>query len=228
MKKINILTRDRIIIGVAGVILVVLLVLTVYGTYKEDSKKAQQDELAEEWQELVDAGFYPGRVDGEMSDYAFCFNEYLYHIGAPAVKRYMYTNDDGINYEIRFKYNDMDWKLKTTEFRMDDEYSWSMYSTVEATTGGVTFGIPRGNSGTHICDNSSPFKMDWDAFDVFHVATDENSVITKELRSEVDESNCPFRGLGIMHYEQWEDGEMIWHTDDNGDYSKENGLDLHY
>ena len=62
---------------------------------------------------------------------------------------------------------------------------------------------------------------------MFHAATDKNSELAKELRAGLDETNCPFYGLGIAHYERWEDGTIIWH-DDMGEFTFADGLDLHY
>lgn len=177
--------------------------------------------------ELIESNFYPGRIYGEYSDYVFCFNEYLESIGATDVARYIYTTGEGTVFELRFNLDGSKWKIKTTEFRASDIYTWGTYSQIEVDTGKVLFCVPTENSGTHICDESSPFKIDWIIFDVFHAATDKNSPIGKEFRATVEESNCPFRGLGIAHYEKWSDGTTLWH-DDVGEFTFDDGLDLHY
>lgn len=176
---------------------------------------------------LFESSFYPGRIYGEYSDYVFCFDKYLESIGATEVARYVYTTGAGTIYELRFNYDGMKWKLKTTEFRSSDIYTWGLYTQIEADTGKVIFSVPTENCGTHICDSSSPFKCDWVIFDVFHNATDKNSGLAKELRAGMEESNCPFRGLGIAHCEKWPDGTIVWH-DDVGDFTIDDGLDLHY
>ena len=176
---------------------------------------------------LIESNFYPGRIYGEYSDYVFCFDEYLDSIGATEITRYVYTAGEGTFFELRFKLDGNDWKLKTSEYRTQEIYTYGLYSTIEVNTGKVSFIVPTGNYGTHICDATSPFKIDWVIFDVFHNATDKNSELRKELRAGQDESNCPFRGLGIGHYEKWSDGKTFWH-DDLGDFTIDDGLDLHY
>jgi hypothetical protein len=218
--------KDRMVMGVIGAIFIVSLLGVVAITALNGKNQANASEREVD-KTLLEAGFYPGRLYDEKSDYIFAFDEYLNYVGATDVQRYVYTNEDGTNYELKFKFDDKEWTLKTVEFRMPDDYSWGMYSMIEVKDGGVRFIMPNENSGTHICDASSPFKIDWNAFNVFHASTDANSVLTRELRAEVEESNCPFRGLGVAHYEIWEDGEQIWH-DDAGKYNADNGLDLHY
>lgn len=176
---------------------------------------------------LVESNFYPGRIYGEYSDYVFCFDEYLESIGATEISRYIYTTADGTVFELRFNLDGNSWFLESTEFRTKDLYTYGMYSKLEVDCGDVTFVVPTGNYGTHICDATSPFKVDWVIFDVFHNATDKNSELARELSSGSEETNCPFNCLGIEHYEKWSDGTVVWH-DDLGDFTIEDGLDLHY
>lgn len=175
---------------------------------------------------IVESGFYPGRIYGDYTDLTFCFDEYLNSIGASEVKRYMYSTGEGKIYELRFKYSGFDYIIKTTEFKVD-LYSYGLYSRLEVNNGQVAFVVPTENSGTYINDATSPFKVDWKIFDVFHAATDKNSGLVKELRAGLEETNCPFYGLGIAHYEQWNDGTVIWH-DDLGNITFDDGLDLHF
>lgn len=176
---------------------------------------------------LVESNFYPGRIYGEYSDYVFSFDEYLNFIGATEIARHVYTTGEGIVFELSFKLDGNNWKLKTSEYRTQEIYTYGMYSSIEVDTGEVIFAVPTGNYGTHICDSTSPFKIDWVIFDVFHNATDKKSDLARELRAGQDESNCPFAGLGIEHYEKWSDGRTVWH-DDLGDFTIDDGLDLHY
>lgn len=179
-------------------------------------------------QSIFEPVLYPGRAVGDYSDRIFNFDVYLNTIGATEVHRNFYTSgDDMMNYELRFKLDGNDWTVKTTEYRTADLYTYGMYSGIEVDTGRVKFKVPTSNYGSHISDSTSAFKMDWVIFGVFHNATDSQSELAKELRMGIEESNCPFRGLGIVHYELWPDDTAIWH-DDAGDFMVEDGLDLNY
>ena len=179
-------------------------------------------------QSIFEPILYPGRAFGDYSDRVFNFDVYLRTIGATDVTRSFYTSeDDSMNYELRFRLNDNDWTVKTTEYRTTDLYTYGMLSTIEVDTKRVVFKIPTSNYGSHINDSTSAFRMDWVIFGVLHNATDSQSELAKELRMGIEESNCPFRGLGIAHYEIWPDGTIIWH-DDFGDFMVEDGLDLNY
>ena len=175
---------------------------------------------------LVENGFYPGRVYGDYTDLCFSFDAYLKSIGAEKVQRYMYTTGESKSYELWFELNGMKWKLKTTEFK-PDLYSYGLHSCIEVENGKVTFVAPSENSGTYVSDSTSPFKIDWVIFDVFHAATNPNSKYVQELRAGFDEDNCPFGGLGLPHYEIEPDAAMTWH-DDTGEFTIADGFDLHY
>ena len=176
-------------------------------------------------EELAENGYYPGRAYGDYTDLCFCFNEYLNSIGADKIQRYMYSTGEGKVYELWFSFDGFDWKIITTEFK-SDLHTYGLYSRIEASDGVVTFAVPTENSGTYVCDATSPFKVDWLIFDVFHAATDKDAAYVKDLRRGLDEDNCPFRGLGVAHYERAKD-ETTWH-DDLGDFTVADGLDLHY
>ena len=176
-------------------------------------------------EELSENGFYPGRVYGDYTDLCFCFNDYLNSIGADKIQRYMYSTGEGKVYELWFSFGGFDWKIVTTEFK-SDLYTYGLYSRIEADNGKVTYAVPTENSGTYICDATSPFKCDWLIFDVFHAATSPDAEYVRELRKGMDEDGCPFIGLGMAHYEHAK-GETIWH-DDLGDFTVADGLDLHY
>jgi len=211
------------------VVIFILLTMNIYMIHKCDSlKKANASEV--EYQpavvDLKEKGFYPGRVYGDYSDGVFDFSAYLNDIGATEVKRYIYDNNEGRNEELRFKLGNFDYKLKTTIFKTDS-YTFGLYTSLEADNGKVRYAVPTTNSGSYIADSKSPIMVDWLIFDVFHNATDSNSQLRQELRNGMDETDCPFYGLGVAHYESWPDGIVIWH-DDAGSFTVDGGLDLHY
>lgn len=175
---------------------------------------------------LEENNFYPGRVYGDYTDLTFCFDDYLKSIGADKIQRYMYTTGENKVYELWFELDGSQWKLKTTEFK-PDLYTYGLHSCIEVESGKVIFVAPSENSGTYISDATSPFKIDWEIFDIFHAATNPNMEYVRELRAGLDESNCPFRGLGLPHYEMEPGIAMTWH-DDTGEYTLADGLDLHY
>lgn len=221
--------KDRALLVVTNLVIAIALVAVTAITTRMLTKDEKTSEPVYQpaSESIIESNFYPGRIYGEYSDYVFCFDGYLESIGATDVARYIYTTGAGTVFELRFKLDGNKWKLKSTEYRTSDIYTYGMYSGLEVDTGSVIFQVPTENYGTHICDSTSPFKIDWVIFDVFHNATDKNSELAKELRAGVEESNCPFRGLGVDHYEKWPDGTVIWH-DDMGDFTVEDGLDLHY
>ena len=175
---------------------------------------------------LEDAGYYPGRTYGDYYDLTFAFDEYLKSIGAENVERFIYQESDEVVYELRFRFDDSFWKIKTNEYKVD-LFTYGLFSSLEVSYGGVTYVIPVENCGTHISDATSPFVCDRLVFDAFHLATDKESEFRRELRAGLDEDNCPFMGLGIPHYEQEGDSKPIWH-DDIGEFTVAEGLDLHY
>ena len=224
MKKLN--KKDVVIfilIGIAGALLIINIIHICYRAYVENKSDVIYRPTS-----TAEDEFYPGRAYGDYSDSTFCFDNYLESIGASKVQRYMYTNNEGKVCELWFEFDGLDYKIITTEFRTDT-YNYGLYSKlqVEIEHGQCTIAVPTENTGSYICDATSPFKVDRIIFDVFHAATDKNSELAKELRAGLDETNCPFYGLGIAHYERWEDGTIIWH-DDMGEFTFADGLDLHY
>lgn len=212
-----------ILIGICGGLTIWNLMLH---TAKQPEAKVGKIIYEQANDPLEEVGFYPGRAYGDYYDLVFCFDDYLNSIGADEIQRYIYTSGEVRNYELRFKYDGFDYVITTTEFS-SEPYTYSYYSRIEAKNEDVTFIVPVENCGTHICDATSPFKIDWIIFDVFHAATDKDSRLKKELRAGLEETNCPFYGLGIDHYEKWNNGETIQH-DDLGNFTFEDGLDLHY
>lgn len=220
------ITKEKVKSAVI-IVLSVVAVVSLVTAYEAKHTIAEASVIYQPASEsLVENGFYPGRVYGDYSDYVFCFDAYLNSIGATNISRYIYHIAEETVYELRFSLNGFDWILKTNEFRTDC-LLYGYYSQIEAGNGKIAFHVPTENCGTHICDATSPFKIDWVIFDVFHNATDENSGLKKELCAGLDESNCPFMGLGIEHYEKEPDGKTTWH-DDLGDFTIAEGLDLHY
>ena len=160
---------------------------------------------------LFECGFYPGRVSGDFSDTVFNFDAYLDNIGAKDVQRYIFQGGEGTIQDLCFNLDDKSYKIETTIYDADS-CMFGLYSKLEVGNGYVKYCVPTNNSGEFIFDSNSPIMMDKTIFDVFHNVTDKKS----------KEDDCPFSGLGIDHYEKWEDGEVIWH-DDSGE-----PVDLHY
>ena len=219
MKKISIETVKSIAIVIMAVAIILLAVQKVQGKTENDVTYRPADES------LVEKGFYPGRIYGDYTDRVFCFDAYLNHIGAEKVQRYMYETAAGTVQELRFTLGNFDYKVKTTIFR-NDCYYFGLYTGLELDDGKVIYAIPTTNCGSFIMDSTSPFLMDWQIFDVLHCITNPDSELRREFQSGW-EDNCPFRGLGIDHYEKWQNSEVIWH-DDVGDFTLDDGLDLHY
>jgi hypothetical protein len=222
MKKAETIKSIAIIVlMVAVVILSISLIRS-----RNANAEASDVEYRPASEALRENGFYPGRIYGDYSDRVFNFDAYLNSIGAEKTQRYMYESGNGIIQELRFEIEETEYKLTTTIFRSDD-YLFGLYSKLEIEMDGISYAIPTNNCGTFIMDSNSPFMVDWQVFDVMHASTDPDSGLAKVLRVNVEESNCPLRGLGIDHYEKWKDGITHWH-DDQGDFTFDDGLDLHY
>ena len=170
---------------------------------------------------LIESGFYPGRISGDYSDTVFNFDAYFDNIGAKSVQRYIFQRGEGTVQELCFELDDTNYKVETTIYDADS-CMFGLYSKLEVGNDCVKYCIPTNNSGAFILDSNSPIMMDQTIFDVLHNVTDKNSTIRKTNASKFEENGCPFRGLGIAHYEKWEDGEVIWH-DDYGE-----PVNLHY
>ena len=224
MKKRN--KNNAMAMALVGTSVVLMLLLHLLKIGITEAKAAELTKANCVVCSLEEAGFYPGRAYGDYSDLTFAFDEYLESIGAKDIQRYVYQLNDDSVFELDFKFDGCDWKMKTTEFKTD-LYLYGLYSTLEVGYKGVTYVIPVDNCGTHISDATSPFKCDWLVFDAFHIATDKKSEYRHELRTGFDEDSCPFIGLGIPHYECENDGQIIWH-DDLGEFTIDDGIDLHY
>lgn len=188
--------------------------------------------------------FYPGRAQGDYSDTCFDMNGYLNSIGATSIQRAIYRTDEGTKQKLLFTLDDFDWTIETTIFGTGYA-DYGIYTAIEAKNRitGRLFRLPTENCGTIIMDANSPFWFDWLAFDVFHAATDPNCELVEELRTGMDDisepanaaeikaqidSKCPFYGLGVPHYDKDPaTGDVSWH-DDLGQFTVEEGLDLHY
>ena len=170
---------------------------------------------------LVENGFYPARVYGDYSDLVFDFDAYLDNIGAKNVQKSIYQRGDGTVHELRFDLDDRSYRLETTVFKTDS-YAFGLYTRFDITIGEVKYSLPTNNSGNFICDANSPMMFDTDIFDIMHCVTDKDSTLRRDSQAGIEDNGCPFRGLGMAHYEQWPDGTVVWH-DDAG-----NTCNLHY
>ena len=170
---------------------------------------------------LLENGFYPARVSGDYSDIVFDFDAYLDNIGAKNVQKNIYQRGDGTVHELRFDLDDKNYCLETTVFKTDS-YTFGLYTRFSIKVGEVEYALPTNNSGNFISDANSPMMFDYDIFDILHCVTDKDSTIRRDCQAGLEDNGCPFRGLGMAHYEQWSDGTVIWH-DDAG-----NECNLHY
>ena len=218
--------KDVIICTLISLCVVSIILNVILGCSLESEKKGDAIAYEPADEIIVEKSFYPGREYGDYNDLTFCFSDYLESIGASNVQRRVYTTSEDKNYELSFEFDGFKYKIITTEFKVAS-HSYGLFSKIEAKKDNVLFAVPINNSGTYVCDATSPFKVDWIIFDVFHAATDKDCELAKELRAGLDETNCPFHGLGIAHYELWDDGTTIWH-DDLGSFTFDDGLDLHY
>jgi hypothetical protein len=221
MDKKKSVPNSVVVAFIAGAFFAFILMGAIFAIqHSTDNKVSVAKDLLEE------NGFYPGRIQGDYSDIVFSFDAYLESIGAENVQRYIYQEDEGAKHELHFDLDGSNYTVETTVFKMDN-CTFGLYSNLVIDTGRVIFAVPTNNSGTFVLDATSPFVMDGLIFDVLHCVTDKNSIVRKDLQSKVEESNCPFRGLGVAHYERWADGTLIWH-DDLGEYMAGNTLVLHY
>jgi hypothetical protein len=216
-------------------VIFILLIMNVVMIHKYDKLKQEMSSSAEvaeanyhpASESLAEKNYYPGRVYNDYDDMVFAFDAYLEHIGATKVQRYIYQTSVGVvNFELRFTFDGLDYVITTTGYSTDD-YLYGTYTALTASNGDVIFGVPTNSCGELVMDSTSPFFMDRDVFDVLHVATDKESMLHQKLQAGTDESNCPFLGLGVAHYEKnVSSGEVIWHDDAGDMYEKK--PDLHY
>ena len=218
--------KDVIICTLISLCVVMFILVIILGFSLKAEKEGEIIAYEPADEIYVGESFYPGRECGDYNDLTFRFSDYLGSIGAKNVHRRVYTTSEDKTYELCFEFDGFEYKIVTTEFKVSS-HSYGLFSKIEARKENVLFAVPINNSGTYVCDATSPFKVDWIIFDVFHAATDKDCELAKELRAGLDETNCPFYGLGIAHYEQWDDGTTIWH-DDSGSFTFDDGLDLHY
>ena len=174
--------------------------------------------------------FYPGRIHGDYSDEVFNYGKYLKAIGATDGQRYLYAEAKGlIVQEYHFELDGNKWQLKS--YIMEGNQCATVSSSIIVDCGDVIYGTTSENRGKVVSDiyTDSPFCMDGAVFDVFHLATSD-SELKDSLQVGLDEDPCPFKGLGIAHYEKDpKTGDVQWH-DDQGDRTiYDNGSDyLHY
>lgn len=203
---------------VISILFAILAIAAVGYMFKEDDEFTKRR-----------AGFYPGRQYDDYSDKIFDFNGYLESIGATDIQRYVYTEGkDIVVMDLVFKLGQDKWKLQSYVFEGDGNTTISSKIVVENED--VMFSTTSENRGKIVADNDSPFWMDKAVFDVFHAASNPECPVTTSLRQGLDEDNCPFRGLGIAHYERDQETlDVIWH-DDQGDRTiYDEGSDfLHY
>ena len=212
----KVLDNKKVVIFIVFVLVVVVLFQTLRIVKLESDLRST----------LAENEFYPGRTYGDYDDTVFDFDKYFEHIGAKNVNYYMYRIPEGIKQELRFTFDGFDYKVESTICR-NVSCLYMIYSEVSAKKKDVTYSTSMLRNGAFIMDMNSPFLMDWLAFDLMHIATDYDSEFRHELQSGTEEEGCPFRAFGVPHYEIWKDGRVIWH-DDLGDFTIEDGLDLHY
>ncbi|MBQ2638783.1 hypothetical protein IJF91_01830 [Candidatus Saccharibacteria bacterium] len=219
--------RYAVVVRVLVGFVILLLILMAYmGTRLV---RASAQEISYEPVKTETDKFYPGRAQGDYSDICFEVNSYLNSIGATEIQRAIYQTNDGTHQKLLFSLGNFDWTVETVVFA-DGNSNYGVYTGVEAKNriSGTIYRAPVENCGTLMMDATSPFWFDRLAFDMFHIATDPNSELKAELREHMTERDCPFYGLGILHYDKDpKTGEVRWH-DDLGGYTVEEGLDLHY
>ena len=161
---------------------------------------------------LIENGFYLARIYGDYSDLVFDFDAYLDYIGATNVQKSIYQRGDGTVHELRFDLEDKSFCLETTVFKTES-YAFGLYTRLGITVGEVEYSLPTNNSGNFVSDANSPMMFDYEVFDILHCVTDKDSTYRRNCQAGIEDNGCPFRGLGMAHYEQWSDGEVIWHDD---------------